>query len=158
MRAGADDIGALGTAELFVLSALRTWRNGVRHDEMCCCRNLLRNGFQAAGLSARDFQHFDRLTLIIDAALAAPAWIAELRTPRVTCEERRYLDLIAQAQHGSARQTLHALAAWLPPAVARVAVAPCVALAQSCAAAGLVWPLTKDGRRLPRGASLTTLH
>lgn len=133
-------IVALSTAEQFLISALRLWGNGRSDVAACCCRNLLRNGFQAAGLMAPTFQRFDHTLTRIDAALPERTWIAPLSKPVLNCDERRYLRIVMLCQHGHLAEALQTLQTWVPAAVARLVFGDLRAFAKTCQAVGLHLP------------------
>jgi len=135
----------LGVAEQFLISALRLWGNGRGAGISCCCRNLLRNGFQAAGLLATAFEQFDRAITQIDASIIDAGWIAAMRDPALTHSEARYLRILALSQAGCFNQGQKALRVWLPAATARTVFSELAAFAKACAAVDIVLQSPAEG-------------
>ncbi len=130
----------LSTPEQFLISALRLWNQGRQDHGQCCCRSLLRNGFEAAGLLATEFEIFDRIITLIDAAQSDTPWIEHPHHHTLTHHEARYLRVLANCQRGDVTEALHSLRSWFAPSAARIVVADLFAFARSCAAVGLVLP------------------
>jgi hypothetical protein len=130
----------LSTPEQFLISALRLWSQARQDQGQCCCRSLLRNGFQAAGLLATEFESFDRAVTLIDAAQSEAAWIEQPHHLTLTPQEARYLRVLAHCQRDDTAKALHTLRAWLAPGAARILLADLTSFAWSCAVVGLVLP------------------
>ncbi|MBL8643328.1 MAG: hypothetical protein JNK21_05295 [Rhodospirillaceae bacterium] len=136
-------INTLSTAEQFLISALRLWFRAHGEDGACCCRSLLRNGFQAAGLLATEFEAFDRALTLIHAGHVGGVWIEPLHEPVISHGELRYLRILTCCQHDQVAQARRALAVWLPPAAVRIALPHLQHFAQACAHVNLT--LTPGG-------------
>ncbi|MBL8629037.1 MAG: hypothetical protein JNM81_05385 [Rhodospirillaceae bacterium] len=138
-QSGRVLLSQLSTPEQFLISALRLWNQGRHEQGPCCCRSLLRNGFQAADLSQAAFEHFDSsLSAIAATQIESASWIAAPRQAALTPSEHRIVRIVAHCQRDDVATALGALRNWLPPTTARVVLTSIYAFAQAFANAGLI--------------------
>jgi hypothetical protein len=128
----------LSTPEQFLISALRLWGQGRSDQGLCCCRSLLRNGFHAAGLPVTEFEAFDRVLTLINAATKNGLLLEMPTEPTLSRTEERYLRALAFAQSGDAMQVKWTLGVWLPLGAVRLVTPELVHFARACATAGLI--------------------
>ncbi len=132
------NLGALQTAELFLLSAIRLW---CANEKTPCRRALLRNGFHAVNLSCAHYAQFGELMNSIAAAqlvkAGRPFTCARAACAPVMHDEAWLLECFALIQHHRSRETTDLLAALLPPAAVRAAVEALDSLAAALAGVGL---------------------
>ena len=132
------NLGALQTAELFLLSAVRLWcgptlEKGVNTP---CRRALVRNGFHAVNLTPGDYARFEDLMTSITGT-ERPFTCARTCCAPVMHDEAWLLECFALIQHHRSSETTELLAALLPPASVRVAAEALDSLAAALAGVGL---------------------
>jgi hypothetical protein len=137
----------LCTAELFVVTVLRLWMSG---DDDPVRPEYWPRAFRAAGITPGGAPAFGSLMRVV---AGAARQLLDVR-PR-TCrglgrDEARLLRLISLLQSDRRGEASRLLAAWLPPAAAKLASRPAECLAAALAGAGLMVPL--------RHAEAVTIH
>ena len=132
------NLGALQTAELFLLSAIRLWCGNA---DTPCRRALVRNGFHAVNLTCAHYAQFaDVMTAITGAqpvTAGRPFTTAHACCAPLMHDEAWLLECFALIQHHRPSETTELLAAMLPPAAVRVAAEVLDNLAAALAGVGL---------------------
>lgn len=128
------NLGALQTAELFVLSAVRLWCG---HDNTPCRRALVRNGFHAVNLTCAHYARFEELMTSVTGGTSRRFTTARSACAPVMHDEAWFLECFALIQHHRSSETTELLAALLPAAAVRVAAEALDSLAAALAGVGL---------------------
>jgi hypothetical protein len=128
------NLGALQTAELFVLSAVRLWCDT---EQRPCRRALVRNGFHAVNLGCAQYMVFDQLMSTVTAGAQRPFTAALTCCAPLMHDEAWLLECLALIQHHRSSETTELLSVLLPAAAARVAAEALDSLAAALAGVGL---------------------
>jgi len=131
-------IARLRTAEHFLLYAARLWV--ARFVDPAGQWPDLRQGFAAADLEHDGWPAFDALFAALAGGAHRSLDIRCLKCRTLAGDEGRLLQAVSLVQTGGTETAAAILADWLPPAAARLAMAPLSRLAAAMAAAGLVIP------------------
>lgn len=147
---------SLTTAEMLVVASLR-----LRLQPQNDTAPDWTGGLRAAGFADIDIGAFDAF---VRYALAGRDRAFDIRCPkcpRLGEDEARFLQCVGFMQREDHRQMHDALAKWLTPAAARVAMFPGEEFAQALSDCGLVIPLGPDDikeRRMPAREALRRLQ
>lgn len=146
--AAETPLAELRTAELFVTTTLRLWvlpHTKPEGDHPEWWQGFLRLGVDAGGMAG-----FDTLLRLVATSARRTLDVRCPRCAKLGADEAWLLQMLSLLQRGQEAQAMAILADWLPPAGARIALAP----AESLAAA-----LTQAGLSLPhRHAEAATIH
>jgi len=148
-------ISSLRAAEQFILCAVRLWWN--RDGVMRCGRVFLPQGFKAAGLTREDYEQFDALMCILDAAGCHGLAVNIVTQPCLSRDESLILQAIAICQQAHACDAVLPLRRLLPAAAARHALIHASAFADGAARTGLVLPV-RPRTSLPAMTPPRVLH
>jgi len=148
-----ERVGELRTPELFALAAGRLWvseflRQG---DEAAVKRPCWRAGFAAADLDDRALTAFDQLFQAFAAGATRQIEFHCPNCPRLSADERRYLEALALLQRDRHPPAEAILGDWLAPAARRIALNAAQVVALSMAEAGLILPWCGAETALPKG-------
>ena len=128
------NLGALQTAELFVLSAVRLWCDP---EQRPCRRALVRNGFHAVNLGCAQYVMFDQMMNVVTAGTLRPFATAPACAAPPLHDEAWLLECLALIQHHRSGETTELLSALLPAAAVRAAAEALASLAAALAGVGL---------------------
>ena len=126
------NLGALQTAELFLLSAIRLWCGS---ENTPCRRVLVRGGFHAVNLGCAEYRTFDELMRAVTAA--APFSAAISCCAPLMHDEAWLLESLALLQHRRISEATELLSALLPAAAVRAAAEALDGIAAALARVGL---------------------
>lgn len=135
-------LATLVTTELLLVGTLRLYAipSPARHkDDVVWTRGLI-----AAGIAATAVPAFHGLFAIAASAGSRPLEVGHPRCRRLAQDEARLLQLTSLLQQRRAEMAMAILAEWLPPAAARLALAPARQLAAALTMGGLTVPLRHE--------------
>ena len=129
------DLGALQTSELFLLNVIRLWCGP--GADVACRRALVRNGFQAAGLAATEYEDFRRIMETIAITAPRPLAFGRVCAALPTDDEIWLLECMALILHRRSGEAFALLNRLLPAAAARITIEDLKDFVAAFASAGL---------------------
>jgi hypothetical protein len=141
----------LCTAELFVVTVLRLWMSGGDDPDHPA---YWRRAFGVAGIAPGGAPAFGSLMRAVAGAALQPLDVRQRTCRGLGRDEGLLLRLISLLQSDCVDEASKLLAAWLPPAAARLVSRPAECLATALAGAGLMVPLRHaEAARVHRSAA-----
>ena len=138
----------LGTAELFVASALRLWV--LPHTDPGNIHPDWRDGFLHAGFHGQGVVAFDTLVRIIATSATRHFEVGCPHCSQLAEDEAWLLQLCGLMQRDRIPEAALILAEWLLPEAVRMAIPPAHVFAHALEARGLTLPYLLEGNRLER--------
>ena len=147
-------LSELGTAELFVLSALRLWF--LSHCDREREYPDWREAFETARVGQAGVWGFDRLCRIVGTTTLRSLDVHWLHCPRIGQFEACVLKTLSSLQHNQWYPAQEALSDWCPPAGVRLAIQAAHAYAVALASLSLSIPLRWQETSRPRIPTVPT--